>query len=196
MTRVDGFLQVRTQDCVQLRCRVEWLLDVRDVEVLLLMFQLMEEGGGGGRKKVKSRDVLYLSYVLHNRSANLKGFKLIISVVISQARYFAVDISTAEIFSGNDLARRSFNLKQTNKPININTTECLHPSIVTRGGPARKTVPLPLTITFSSDIAGTYAPPAVQEPKTRATWERRHWLGDARLCGVSTCGMPLADILA
>jgi hypothetical protein len=36
----------------------------------------------------------------------------------------------------------------------------------TKGGPPRKIVPLFLTITDSSEIAGTYAPPAVQLPKT------------------------------
>ncbi len=49
----------------------------------------------------------------------------------------------------------------------------------TSGGPARKIVPVPLTITASSDIAGTYAPPAVQEPITTAT-----------------CGMRAADMRA
>ena len=49
----------------------------------------------------------------------------------------------------------------------------------TSGGPARKIVPVPLTMMASSDIAGTYAPPAVQEPITTAT-----------------CAMRLADIRA
>ena len=34
----------------------------------------------------------------------------------------------------------------------------------TSGGPPRKIVPVPLTITVSSLIAGTYAPPAVESP--------------------------------
>jgi hypothetical protein len=38
----------------------------------------------------------------------------------------------------------------------------------TSGGPPRKIVPVPFTIIVSSDIAGTYAPPAVQEPMTTA----------------------------
>jgi hypothetical protein len=60
----------------------------------------------------------------------------------------------------------------------------------TSGGPARKMVPLPFTITHSSDIAGTYAPPAVHDPMTReicgvkrgsghgvqgASWEWGRW---------------------
>ena len=49
----------------------------------------------------------------------------------------------------------------------------------TSGGPPMKIVPVPRTITVSSDIAGTYAPPAVQEPITTAI-----------------CGMPCADICA
>ena len=49
----------------------------------------------------------------------------------------------------------------------------------TSGGPPRKIVPVPLTMTVSSLIAGTYAPPAVHEPMTSAT-----------------CGMPSADIRA
>ena len=49
----------------------------------------------------------------------------------------------------------------------------------TSGGPPRKIVPWPWTMTVSSDMAGTYAPPAVQEPMTTAT-----------------CGMPSADIRA
>ena len=49
----------------------------------------------------------------------------------------------------------------------------------TSGGPPRKIVPVPRTMTVSSDIAGTYAPPAVHEPITAATW-----------------GMPAADIRA
>ena len=40
----------------------------------------------------------------------------------------------------------------------------------TSGGPPRKIVPWFLTITASSDIAGTYAPPAVQLPITAAIW--------------------------
>mmetsp|Transcript_31149 Transcript_31149/g.103068 ORF Transcript_31149/g.103068 Transcript_31149/m.103068 type:complete len:250 (-) Transcript_31149:519-1268(-) len=50
---------------------------------------------------------------------------------------------------------------------------------LTSGGPPRKMVPLPRTITASSAIAGTYAPPAVQLPQTSAS-----------------CGTPAADILA
>ena len=49
----------------------------------------------------------------------------------------------------------------------------------TSGGPPRKIVPVPLTMIVSSDIAGTYAPPAVQEPITTAI-----------------CGMPSADMRA
>ena len=49
----------------------------------------------------------------------------------------------------------------------------------TSGGPPRKIVPVPRTITVSSLIAGTYAPPAVHEPITTAI-----------------CGMPFADICA
>ncbi len=40
----------------------------------------------------------------------------------------------------------------------------------TRGGPPRKIVPVPRTMTVSSLIAGTYAPPAVHDPMTAATW--------------------------
>ena len=49
----------------------------------------------------------------------------------------------------------------------------------TSGGPPRKIVPLPATMTVSSDIAGTYAPPAVHEPITAAI-----------------CGIPSLDIRA
>ena len=49
----------------------------------------------------------------------------------------------------------------------------------TSGGPARKIVPCSLTMTDSSLIAGTYAPPAVQEPRT------------AEICGIRS-----ADICA
>ena len=42
-----------------------------------------------------------------------------------------------------------------------------------------KIVPVPFTITVSSLIAGTYAPPAVHEPITTAT-----------------CGTPAADMRA
>ena len=38
----------------------------------------------------------------------------------------------------------------------------------TSGGPPRKIVPVPLTMIVSSDIAGTYAPPAVHDPMTTA----------------------------
>jgi len=41
---------------------------------------------------------------------------------------------------------------------------------LTSGGPPRNTRPWFLTITFSSDIAGTYAPPAVHEPCTTEIW--------------------------
>ena len=49
----------------------------------------------------------------------------------------------------------------------------------TSGGPPRKIVPWLRTITVSSDIAGTYAPPAVHDPITAAS-----------------CGMPWADMFA
>jgi hypothetical protein len=42
-----------------------------------------------------------------------------------------------------------------------------------------KIVPVPRTMIVSSDIAGTYAPPAVHEPITTAIW-----------------GMPFADMRA
>lgn len=41
---------------------------------------------------------------------------------------------------------------------------------LTRGGPPRKMVPLLRTMTLSSAMAGTYAPPAVHEPMTTAIW--------------------------
>jgi hypothetical protein len=47
----------------------------------------------------------------------------------------------------------------------------------TSGGPPRKIVPWLRTMTVSSLIAGTYAPPAVHEPMTQAIWgmpSRRH----------------------
>ncbi len=51
----------------------------------------------------------------------------------------------------------------------------------TSGGPPRKIVPWFFTITTSSDMAGTYAPPAVHEPITAATCaspsdDMRAWL--------------------
>ncbi len=49
----------------------------------------------------------------------------------------------------------------------------------TSGGPPMKIVPVPLTMIVSSDMAGTYAPPAVHEPMTDAI-----------------CGMPSADMRA
>ena len=49
----------------------------------------------------------------------------------------------------------------------------------TSGGPLMKIVPVPCTITVSSLIAGTYAPPAVHEPITTAI-----------------CGIPFADMRA
>ena len=49
----------------------------------------------------------------------------------------------------------------------------------TSGGPPMKIVPVPRTITVSSLIAGTYAPPAVDDPITTAT-----------------CAIPAADRFA
>jgi hypothetical protein len=49
----------------------------------------------------------------------------------------------------------------------------------TRGGPPKNTVDFLFTIITSSDIDGTYAPPAVQLPSTIATY-----------------GIPFEDILA
>jgi hypothetical protein len=49
----------------------------------------------------------------------------------------------------------------------------------TSGGPPRKIVPWLRTMTVSSLMAGTYAPPAVHEPITAASW-----------------GIPRADIVA
>ena len=50
---------------------------------------------------------------------------------------------------------------------------------LTSGGPPRKIVPWSRTITVSSLMAGTYAPPAVQEPSTAAI-----------------CAIPRADSVA
>lgn len=41
---------------------------------------------------------------------------------------------------------------------------------LTRGGPPRYNEPVPFTITASSHIVGTYAPPAVQGPHTTAIY--------------------------
>lgn len=49
----------------------------------------------------------------------------------------------------------------------------------TSGGPARNTVPVPCTMTLSSAIAGTYAPPAVQLPITTAIYKHTHDLFSA-----------------
>ena len=51
----------------------------------------------------------------------------------------------------------------------------------TSGGPPRKIVPCSRTMTASSHIAGTYAPPAVHDPRTAAicampALERLAWL--------------------
>ena len=46
-------------------------------------------------------------------------------------------------------------------------------SELTSGGPARKIVPCLRTIMFSSAIAGVYAPPAVQLPRTTETCEEK-----------------------
>ena len=46
----------------------------------------------------------------------------------------------------------------------------------TSGGPPRKIVPCSRTITHSSLIAGTYAPPAVHEPSTAAICGMPRWL--------------------
>lgn len=43
----------------------------------------------------------------------------------------------------------------------------------TSGGPPRKMVPCFRTMMLSSAMAGTYAPPAVQEPITTAIWTRQ-----------------------
>ena len=55
----------------------------------------------------------------------------------------------------------------------------------TSGGPPRKIVPWLRTMTASSLIAGTYAPPAVHDPRTAAIWampalERFAWLKKIR----------------
>lgn len=44
--------------------------------------------------------------------------------------------------------------------------------ILTSGGPPRNIVPCLPTIILSSAIAGTYAPPAVQDPMTTAIYQR------------------------
>ena len=46
------------------------------------------------------------------------------------------------------------------------------PLTFTRGGPPRKMVPCFLTMMLSSAMAGTYAPPAVQEPSTTAIYKQ------------------------
>ena len=67
----------------------------------------------------------------------------------------------------------------TSAPPNSSAVTSSPVAALTKGGPAKKIVPLPLTIIDSSDIAGTYAPPAVQEPSTAAI-----------------CGILSPDILA
>ena len=50
----------------------------------------------------------------------------------------------------------------------LNRRKALPVAAFTSGGPPRKIVPCPRTMIVSSLIAGTYAPPAVQEPMTAA----------------------------
>ena len=67
----------------------------------------------------------------------------------------------------------------TSPPPNSSAVTSSPVAALTSGGPPRKIVPCSFTITFSSAMAGTYAPPAVHEPITTAT-----------------CGMPSADMRA
>ena len=57
----------------------------------------------------------------------------------------------------------------------VTCTVSMHPSL-TRGGPPRKIVPCFFTIILSSAMEGTYAPPAVHEPITTATWQAKRRL--------------------
>ena len=62
--------------------------------------------------------------------------------------------------------------------VNVGATEllgrdCFTGGCLTSGGPPREIVPVFFTMIVSSDIAGTYAPPAVQDPMTTATWGMR-----------------------
>ena len=67
----------------------------------------------------------------------------------------------------------------TSAPPKSSTVTSSPVAAFTSGGPPRKIVPCPRTITVSSLIAGTYAPPAVHDPITAAT-----------------CGIPREDITA
>jgi len=67
----------------------------------------------------------------------------------------------------------------TSAPPNSSAVTSSPVAAFTSGGPPRKIVPVFLTMIASSDIAGTYAPPAVHEPMT------------AEICGISA-----ADITA
>jgi hypothetical protein len=67
----------------------------------------------------------------------------------------------------------------TSPPPNSSAVTSSPIAAFTSGGPPRKIVPWFLTMIASSDIAGTYAPPAVHDPITTAI-----------------CGMSSADIVA
>lgn len=72
------------------------------------------------------------------------------SVMIRHARAFAMQIGTTKLFGTNDFACSSLNLQSQMKMLN---GEVLIKKL-TRGGPARKIVPLPCTMTLSSAMAG------------------------------------------
>ena len=82
---------------------------------------------------------------------------VVVGEVVGDAGDARVHVRAAELFGGDDLAGRGLHQRR----------------------PAQKDRALPLTMTVSSLIAGTYAPPAVHEPITAAI-----------------CGMRLLDMRA
>ena len=71
---------------------------------------------------------------------------VVVGEVIGDARKLCVNFSTAH------------SCAFTSSPV----------AALTSGGPPRKIVPVSLTMIVSSDMAGTYAPPAVHDPITAA----------------------------
>ena len=71
--------------------------------------------------------------VLHDGANYREGVLVVLGEVVGYARAAGVDVGAAELLGGDFFARRGLN----------------------QGGPPRKIVPVPFTITTSSLIAGT-----------------------------------------
>ncbi len=118
--------------------------------------------------------ILYQVEISYDSSRNIQRMLVVKSIVISHAGCFTMQVSTAQILRADCLARSGLNQRRTFEfnEDDLKFSKSLVWLWVELDLPPKKMVPCLRMITFSSDMAGTYAPPAVQLPITTEIYSK------------------------